>query len=324
VRVESPALPTFEDVRLAAARLDGVAKRTPCVTSRALDAICGCRAILKCENFQRGGAFKFRGAYNLLAQLEPDRRKRGVVAFSSGNHAQGVALAARLLGIPATIVMPRDAPEVKLAATRDYGADVVLYDREAVNRESLAEELCAERGATLVPPIEDARIVAGAGTAALELLEESGPLDAIVVPVGGGGLMGGTALAAHGIDPKMAVYGVEPEAGDDVRRSLARGEIVTIPVPATIADGLRTTAPGRVTFALAREHARAIVTVSDDELRAGVRFAFERLKMVVEPSGAAAIAALMFRKIPDLLGKRAGAVISGGNVDAAHFSSMIA
>ena len=219
--------------------------------------------------------------------------------------------------------MPRDAPAVKLAATREYGAEILLYDREAANRESLARELCAERGAALVPPFEDARIVAGAGTAALELVEESGPLDAIVVPVGGGGLMGGTALAARGMDPHIAVYGVEPDAGDDMQRSLARGEVVAIAVPQTIADGLRTTAPGPITFALAREHARAVVTVSDEELREAVRFAFERLKMVVEPSGAAPIAALMFRKIPDLLGKRAGVVVSGGNVDAALFSEMI-
>ena len=321
--MNSPSLPTFEDVRLAAARLDGVANRTPCVTSRSLDAACGCRVVLKCENFQRGGAFKFRGAYNLLAQLDAPQRERGVVAFSSGNHAQGVALAAQLLGIPATIVMPRDAPAVKLAATREYGAEILLYDREASNRESLAQDLCAERGAALVPPFEDARIVAGAGTAALELVEESGPLDAIVVPVGGGGLMGGTAIAARGMDSRIAVYGVEPGAGDDMRRSLARGEIVAIAVPQTIADGLRTTAPGPITFALAREHARAVVTVSDDELRAAVRFAFERLKMVVEPSVAAPIAALMFRKIPELIGMRAGVVVSGGNVDAALFSEMI-
>ncbi len=316
--------PNFDDVRAAAARLDGVAKRTPCVTSRALDALCDCRAVLKCENFQRGGAFKFRGAYNLLAQIDAERRLRGVVAFSSGNHAQGVALAARLLDIPATIVMPRDAPAVKLRATREYGAEVVLYDREAADRESLAERICAERGATLVPPFEDARIVAGAGTAALELLGEAGQLDAIVVPVGGGGLMGGTAIAAQGIHPRIAIYGVEPEAGDDMRRSLARGAIVTIAVPDTIADGLRTTSPGPLTFTIARERVSEVVTVSDDELRAAVRFAFERLKIVVEPSGAAAVAALMFRKIPDLRGRRAGAIISGGNVDAVRFSEMIA
>jgi threonine dehydratase len=293
------------------------------VRSRTLDERCGASAFLKCENLQRMGAFKFRGAYNFLASLAPGVRARGVVAFSSGNHAQGVALAARILGIPATIVMPSDAPAVKLAATREYGAEVVLYERERSHREEIAAGIAAERGATLVPPFDDPRIVAGAGTAALELLEDAPGLDAIVVPVGGGGLMGGTAIAAHGVDPAIAIYGVEPAAGDDFAQSMARGERVKIAVPQTIADGLQTTSPGEITFAIARERVRAVVTVSDEELSDAVAFAFERLKLVVEPSGAAALAALLNRRIPELAGARVGAMISGGNADPARFASLL-
>lgn len=270
------------------------------------------------------GAFKFRGAYNFLAQLSPEDRARGVVAFSSGNHAQGVALAARLFGVSATIVMPTDAPAVKLAATRGYGAEIVFYERETSHREEIARGVAEERGATLVPPFDDTRIVAGAGTAALELLEDAGPLDAIVVPVGGGGLMSGTAVAAHGIDSGIAIYGVEPNAGDDFAQSLACGERVTIPVPKTIADGLQTTSPGELTFAIAREHVRAVVTVSDEELRGAMRFAFERMKLVVEPSGAAPLAALLNARIGGLAGKRVGVVISGGNVDPLRFAQLVA
>ena len=269
------------------------------------------------------GAFKFRGAYNFLAQLSPEALARGVVAFSSGNHAQGVALAARLFGVSATIVMPTDAPAVKLAATREYGAEIVFYERETSHREEIAGGVAQERGATLVPPFDDPRIVAGAGTAAAELLEDTGSLDAIVVPVGGGGLMSGTAIAAHGVDSSIAIYGVEPKNGDDFAQSLARGERVTIAVPKTIADGLQTTAPGEVTFAIARRHVRAVVTVSDDELRDAMRFAFERMKLVIEPSGAAALAALLNGRIEGLGGKRVGVVISGGNIDAARYAALI-
>jgi threo-3-hydroxy-L-aspartate ammonia-lyase len=319
----APAPVGFADVRAAAQHLNGVAHRTPVVRSRTLDLRCGARLFVKCENLQRMGAFKFRGAYNFLESLSPSERMRGVVAFSSGNHAQGVALAARLLGIPATIVMPTDAPAVKLAATREYGAEVVYYERERSHREEIAQAVADERGATLVPPFDDPRIVAGAGTAALELLEEAGDLDAIVVPVGGGGLMGGTAIAAHGIDRDIVLYGVEPKAGDDFAQSLARGKRVTIPVPKTIADGLQTTAPGELTFAIAREHVRAVVTVSDDELCAAMRFAFERMKLVIEPSGAAALAALLHQRIPELAGKRVGAIVSGGNIDPARYAELI-
>ncbi|HZZ00490.1 MAG TPA: threo-3-hydroxy-L-aspartate ammonia-lyase [Candidatus Baltobacteraceae bacterium] len=315
--------PTYSDVADAAERIAGAAHRTPVLTSRTADARAAASLFFKCENFQRMGAFKFRGAYNLLSSLSPEQRRAGVVAFSSGNHAQGVALAARLLGVPATIVMPSDAPAVKLDATRGYGAEVVLYERERSHREEIAAGIAAERGASIVPPFEDPRIVAGAGTAALELLADAGHLDAIVVPCGGGGLMGGTALAAHGIDPAIEIYGVEPAAGDDFAQSLARGERVRIGVPKTIADGLQTTSPGELTFAIAQRHTRAVVTVSDDELREAVRFAFGRLKLVVEPSGGAAIAALLHHRIAGLDGKRVGAVISGGNVDGEHFAAIV-
>jgi threonine dehydratase len=314
----------FADIRAAAQRLAGVAHRTPVMRSRSLDLRCGAQLFVKCENLQRMGAFKFRGAYNFLASLSPQEKIRGVVAFSSGNHAQGVALAARLLGIPATILMPLDAPAVKLAATREYGAEVVHYERALSHREEIAQGIAAERGATLVPPFDDPRIVAGAGTAALELLEEANDLDAIVVPVGGGGLMGGTAIAAHELDAGIDIYGVEPQAGNDFAQSLASGGRVSIAVPQTIADGLQTTSPGEVTFAIAREHVQGIVTVSDDELREAMRFAFERMKLVVEPSGAAALAALLHRRIPAVIGKRVGAIVSGGNIDPARYAQLLA
>ncbi|HEY9084994.1 MAG TPA: threo-3-hydroxy-L-aspartate ammonia-lyase [Candidatus Tyrphobacter sp.] len=312
----------IEHVREAAARLEGVVHRTPVVTSQTLNERTGALVFLKCENLQRMGAFKFRGAYNRIAQMSPKERAGGVVAFSSGNHAQGVALAARLLGVQATIVMPSDAPASKLAATRGYGAEVIEYDRARSHREEMARALCEERGATLVPPFEDERIIAGAGTATLELLEDAGPLDAVVVPVGGGGLMSGTAIAAHARDSRTAIYGVEPEAGDDFRRSLERGEIVRIDVPNTIADGLQTTSPGSLTFAIAREHGAQIVTVSDEDLRDAMRFAFERLKLVVEPSGAAGLAALLSRKLR-LDSERAGVILSGGNADAARYAEIL-
>ncbi len=314
----------FADVRAAAARLAGVAHRTPVVTSRTLNLRSGMQLFVKCENLQRMGAFKFRGAYNFIASLSPAERARGVVAFSSGNHAQGVALAARLVDVSATIVMPRDAPAVKLAATREYGAQIVYYERTRANREEIARGIAGERGATLVPPFDDARIVAGAGTAALELLEDAGRLDAIVVPVGGGGLIAGTAIAAHAVDPATLLYGVEPQAGADFAQSLARGERVTIAVPQTIADGLQTTSPGELTFAIAREHVRAVVTVSDEELREAMRFAFERMKLVLEPSGAAALAALLNGRITGVAGKRVGVILSGGNIDSARYSELIA
>ncbi|MFN2448366.1 MAG: threo-3-hydroxy-L-aspartate ammonia-lyase [Candidatus Baltobacteraceae bacterium] len=315
-------LVTLQDVRAAAARLRGVANRTPVMTSRTLDEQTGARVYLKCENFQRMGAFKFRGAYNRIVQFSAQERRGGVVAFSSGNHAQGVALACRLLGVPAVIVMPADAPASKAAATKGYGAEVIFYDRHRSHRAEIAQNLCAQRGATLVPPFDDPQIIAGAGTAALELLEDVPQTDMLLTPVGGGGLISGSAVAAHGLNPAIALYGVEPQAGNDVQRSLRSGEIVHIDVPVTIADGLQTQAPGALTFPLMREHVQDVVTVSDDQLRYAMRFAMERMKIVIEPSGAAALAALMSGAVP-AAGKAVGIVISGGNVDTARFAELV-
>jgi len=310
-------------VLAAAARLRGVAHRTPVVTSRTLDARVGARVFLKCENLQRMGAFKFRGAYNRIAQLDAAERARGVVAFSSGNHAQGVALAAQLLGVPATIVMPEDAPASKLAATREYGAEVILYDRNTMNRGAIAERLAAERGAVLVPPYDDTAIVAGQGTVALELLEDVPDLDVLLVCTGGGGLLAGSALAATALRPGIAVFGVEPAAGDDFAQSFARGERVEIPVPDTIADGQRTTSPGELTFPIVKRLCAGIVTARDEDLCEAMRFAFERLKLVVEPSGACALAALLAGTV-GVAGSRVGVILSGGNVDAERYAEFIA
>jgi threonine dehydratase len=314
---------TFDDVRAAAQRLAGIAHRTPVLTSRTLDARVGAQVFLKCENFQRAGAFKFRGAYNALAAIPPERRARGAVAFSSGNHAQGVALAAQILGMPATIVMPTDAPPSKIAATEGYGAQIVFYDRATEDRDASAKRIAQERDAMLVPPFDDPYVIAGQGTAALELLQSVGQLDALVTSVGGGGLLAGSCLAARGVDGNVALWGVEPEAGNDAQLSLARGERVSIAVPATIADGLRTQALGALTFPILQAHAKGVVTVSDDQLRAAMRFAFERCKLVVEPSGAAGLAALLFEKLPERY-SRIGVIITGGNIDAARFAELIA
>jgi threonine dehydratase len=314
---------THDDVRAAAQRLAGIAHRTPVVRSRTLDERVGASVFLKAENLQRMGAFKFRGAYNMLVQLDAAERARGVVAFSSGNHAQGVALAARLLGIRATIVMPTDAPQAKLAATRGYGAEVVLYDRATMNRAEITAAIAEETGAILVPPYDHPHVIAGAGTSALELFEDAGPLDVLAVCLGGGGFLSGSCLAAVGASPACAVYGVEPEAGDDWVRSWAAGERIAIPVPPTIADGMQTQQPGELTWPIVRAYGAGVVTVTDDELRAAMRFAFERLKLVVEPSGAAALAAVLFGKL-DVIGKRVGVMLSGGNVDGARFAEIVA
>jgi threonine dehydratase len=314
---------SFDDVVAAAGRLHGVAHRTPVVTSRTLDERTGAQVFLKAENVQRMGAFKFRGAYNRLAQLDERERRAGVVAFSSGNHAQGVALAAQLLGIPATIVMPSNAPLAKLAATRGYGAEVMLYDRMTEDRLAIAQAIVDERGATLVPPFNDPAIIAGAGTTAYELLGETGALDALFVCTGGGGLLSGCALAATVLAPQIAVYGVEPEAGDDWVQSLAAGRPIEIPVPDTICDGMQTQSPGSLTFPIVQALCAGVVTVSDDEVRDAMRFAFARMKLVIEPSGAAALAAVLAGKV-DVRGKRVGVTISGGNVDASTFAHLIA
>lgn len=313
---------TLEDIRAAVRRLDGIAHRTPVLTSRTLDAITGARVHLKCENFQRMGAFKFRGAYNRIVQLDEAQRRGGVVAFSSGNHAQGVALASKLLDVHATIIMPSDAPRSKVAATREYGAEIVFYDRYRSHRAEIAQGICDERGATLVPPFDDRHIIAGQGTAALELLEEDRDLQMIVTPVGGGGLFSGTAVAARATNPAIEIYGVEPKAGNDFQRSLEAGKPVRIDVPQTIADGLQTQAPSELTFAIVSTLADGIVTVTDDELRDAMRFAFERMKIVIEPSGAAGLAAVMSGKL-DVRDKAVGIIITGGNVDLDRFTELL-
>ena len=320
--IEAGFAATFADVRAAADRLRGVAHRTPVITSATLDERVAAQVFLKAENLQRIGAFKFRGAYNTIAQLSAEKKRAGVVAFSSGNHAQGVALAAKLLEVPAVIVMPSDAPAAKLAATRGYGAEVVTYDRERMNRAELAAAIAAERGATLVPPYDDPAIIAGQGTAVLELIEETGPLDVLLVPHGGGGLLAGSSLAGAELSPGIRIYGVEPEAGDDWVRSWRENRIVSIPVPKTIADGQQTQAPGELTWPIVRRLAAGVVTVSDDEIRGAMRFAFERLKLVVEPSGATALAALLYGKA-DVRNTRAGIVLSGGNVDPVTFAGCL-
>jgi threonine dehydratase len=313
---------TLTDVRAAAERLRGVANRTPVMTCRTFDALTGRQVFFKCENFQRGGAFKFRGAYNRLSQLNEREKKRGVVAFSSGNHAQGVALAAKLLEIPAAIVMPDDAPPVKLAATRGYGAEVIVYDRLKGSREQIATQLSQERGMTLVPPFNDPHIIAGQGTAALELVEEVPDLDAIVTPVGGGGLISGCAIAAVGVRPQIAVYGVEAEGADDAKQSLEQGRIVSIPPPTTIADGIRTQSVGTLTLAIMRQLLKSIVLVSDAEIVEALRFVLPRMKLVVEPTGAVPIAALMQNRIP-ASARRVGVIVSGGNISMELLGSLI-
>ncbi|MEU4310045.1 threo-3-hydroxy-L-aspartate ammonia-lyase [Streptomyces rochei] len=313
---------TFVDVRDAAARLDGVAHRTPVLTSRALDALVGAETFVKCENFQRVGAFKFRGAYNAASRLSAGQLAKGIAAYSSGNHAQAVALAARELGTTAVVLMPEDAPRSKREATAGYGAEIVTYDRYTQDRTALGEALAEERGLALIPPYDHPHVIAGQGTAALELLEETGPLDALVVPVGGGGLIAGSATAAKALYPGIRVIGVEPEAGDDTKRSLDSGARVTIPVPRTIADGQALPTPGELTFSLNRRLVDAITLVSDDEIVAAMRFAFERLKIVLEPSGATALAALLAGR-PEPRPRRIGVIASGGNVDAGRFAELI-
>ncbi len=314
--------PTFFDVVAAAARIDGHAHRTPVLTSKAADTALGARLHFKCENFQRMGAFKFRGAFNALSCFDAEQRQAGVVAFSSGNHAQAVALAAREIGMPAVIVMPHDAPAAKVAATRGYGGEIVSYDRYREDREAIGRAIAAERRMTLVPPFDHPHVIAGQGTAAKELFEVTGPLDALFVCLGGGGLLAGSALAAQALSPNCKVYGVEPEAGNDGQQSLRRGERVTIEVPKTIADGAQTQSLGAITFDIIRRHVADIFTASDDELVSAMRFFAERMKIVVEPTGALGFAAA--RRMGDTLaGKRVGVIISGGNVDAARFASLI-
>lgn len=320
----SPALAIgLADVQRAATRLRGIANRTPVFTSRALDQALGCTVFFKCENFQRGGSFKFRGAFNRLAELSDSERERGVVAFSSGNHAQGVALAARDLGLQATIVMPSDAPPPKVAATRGYAARVVLFDRHRHDREAIARRLAEEQGLTLIPPFDHPLIMAGQGTAALELLEDTGPLDILITPLGGGGLLSGCATAARGLQPGIRVVGVETEAGNDWVLSLRAGERVRIPPPDTIADGMRTQMPGAYTFPVVQQLGVEVLTVSDEQVKEAMRYLLLRLKLLVEPTGAVGLALLRSGGLSDVQGKRVGVILSGGNADPALLSQLL-
>lgn len=315
--------PEYADVEAAADRIREHAHRTPVLTSRRVNAELGAELYFKCENFQRMGAFKFRGAFNALSRFDREQRRAGVVAYSSGNHAQAVALSARILGIPAVIVMPHDAPASKMAATRGYGAQIVEYDRYTHDREEIGRSLAAERGLTLIPPYDHADVIAGQGTATKELIEQVGPLDSLFVCLGGGGLLSGAALAARALSPQCRLYGVEPEAGDDGRRSLRTGSIVHIDTPATIADGAQTQHLGVLTFEIIRREVDDIHTATDAELVAAMRVFASTLKIVVEPTGCLAFAAVR-RLATTLAGQRVGVLVSGGNVDLDRFTSLLA
>jgi threonine dehydratase len=317
-------LPTYADVAAAAARLAGVANRTAVLTSRTVDSLTGVRVFFKCENFQRIGAFKFRGAYNALSHLTTEQKRRGVIAYSSGNHAQAVALAARLLEVNATIVMPQDAPAIKIKATRDYGAELVLYDRAREQRETLAQQIAMQRGLEIIPPFNHPLVIAGQGTAAKELIEEVGELDYLLVCVGGGGLISGCALAVKALSPHCKVIGVEPELGDDATRSFQSKTLQTADrAEETIADGARTVSLGSITFPIVLANCHDFVTVSDAALMRTMRFLFERMKIVVEPTGALAAAGLLEAKIPLAKNARVGVVISGGNAEPGFFAHIL-
>jgi len=317
-----PAPPTYANVEAAARRIAGFAHRTPVFTSATLDRITGAKLFLKGENLQRGGAFKFRGAFNAIAALTPAERSRGIVAYSSGNHAQAVALAGRLQGVSATVVMPRDAPDIKVAATEGYGAAVRFYDRYTEDREAIGRALAEERGLSLIPPYDHPEVIAGQGTAARELIEEVGPLDLLLVPLGGGGLLAGSALSAAALSQDCEIVGVEPEAGDDGRQSLQRGEVVYIDTPRSIADGALVTHVGHCNFPILRQRVSQIVTVDDDDLVATMALMAERLKLIVEPTGCLGLAAALAGVVPTA-GKRIGVILSGGNVDLVRFSNLV-
>jgi threonine dehydratase len=313
----------FHDIQAAAGRLEGVAHRTPVLHSRTLDERTGATVFLKAENFQRGGAFKFRGAYNRISTLSREQLEAGVAAYSSGNHAQAVALAARLVGTHATILMPLDAPSTKVEATIGYGAEVVRYDRYRDDRAELAGRLAADRGLSVVPPFDDDMVIAGQGTAALELLDDVPDLDLLLTPIGGGGLIAGSATAAKALRPGIRVVGVEPESSDDTKRSLERGERVRLPdVPVTIADGLQLAVPGELPFQVICKLVDEVITVNDQEILGAMRFLFDRLKVVVEPSGAVPVAALLAGKV-EASGRRVGAILSGGNVGVDRFLELV-
>ena len=317
----------YPDIEAAAQRLEAVVHRTPVLTSTTANALTGAELFFKCENFQRMGAFKMRGGYNALAKFSPEQKKAGAIAFSSGNHAQAVALAARILDMPAVILMPQDAPMLKIAATREYGAEVILFDRYTEDREALGKRLAAERGMTLVPPYNHADVMAGQGTAAKELFDEVGTLDVLLVCMGGGGLTSGCAVAAKHLSPKCKVYGVEPLAGNDFQQSFRSGKIVKIDVPHTIADGAQTQAPGDLTFAVVKALVTDVLTVSDNRLVEAMRFFAERMKMVVEPTGCLAAATALYGDSEGLLnlrGTRVGIMVSGGNVDVQRYAQLLA
>jgi threonine dehydratase len=317
-----PAI-SIVDVRAAAARLKGRIHRTPVITSRSFDEACGYSVFFKCENLQRAGAFKIRGALNKLLTLTSEERARGVVGFSSGNHAQGVALAARLTGASAIILMPTDAPALKVAATKGYGAEVVYYDRQTEDREARAKELAAKTGRVLVPPYDDPAIMAGQGTAALELLEDVPDLDALVTPMGGGGLMAGCSTVAKALRPSMRIYGVEADTANDTYLSFKKGERVTIAPPPTIADGIRNLSPGALTFPINKQNLADVLLVSDKEISEAVRFLLLRCKILVEPTGAVSAAAVLTGKLPMPKGSRVGVVLSGGNIDPALLAEIL-
>jgi threo-3-hydroxy-L-aspartate ammonia-lyase len=319
-------LPTYADVEQAAIRIAGIAHKTPVATSRTVNARTGAEVFFKCENLQRAGAFKFRGAYNALSRLTADERRRGVVTFSSGNHAQAVALAGRLLDIPRVIVMPSDSPAIKRAATEAYGAEIVLYDRGRDDREAIGRRISIERGLTLVPPFDHPLVIAGQGTAARELIEDVGPLDLLLVPCGGGGLLSGSALAASSLSPGCRVIGVEPKAGDDGTRSFHTRQLQTVHNPETVADGARTPSLGSLTFPLVLAHVSDMVTVDDPTLLRAMFFLWERTKLIVEPTGALGAAALLEGALTGELtavGKRVGVILSGGNVDLAQIPQWL-
>ena len=318
-----PALPTFADVEAAAQRLQGVAHRTPVLRSSTLNKLTGAEFFFKCENLQRMGAFKFRGGYNALSQFSPEQAKRGALAFSSGNHAQAIALSARILGMPAVIVMPEDAPAAKLDATRGYGAEVITYNRFTEDREAISRQIASERGMTLIPPYNHRDVIAGQGTSAMELLQDVPSLDYLFVCLGGGGLLSGCLLAAKSMAPQCKVYGVEPEAGNDAQQSLRKGEIVKIETPKTLADGAQTQALGDITYAIIRRDVTDIVTATDPQLVECMRFYAERMKIVVEPTGALSLAGARFGGV-DLKGARVGILISGGNVDMGRYAQLLA
>lgn len=316
-------LPDYNDVASAAERIADYANKTPVMTSRTVNDEFAAEVFFKCENFQRMGAFKFRGAMNALRQFTPEQRAAGVVTFSSGNHAQAIALSAKLLGIPATIIMPHDAPEAKVAATKGYGGNVVIYDRYSEDREKIGRDLAEKQGLTLIPPYDHPHVIAGQGTATKELIEEVGQLDVLFVCLGGGGLLSGSALAARHLSPDCIIYGVEPAAGNDGQRSFRSGKIVHIDTPKTIADGAQTQHLGNITFPIIQQNVNDILTVSDDELVASMKFIAERMKIVVEPTGCLGFAAARARKA-ELRGKKIGIIISGGNVDISRYSEFLA